>query len=60
MAGTEQHEDAPLAPDEIDIEESDPFGGDPTTGSSRPDPTAKESGAPPAGDDPMGGEAPSG
>lgn len=53
-------EGAPPAPDEIDLQESDPFGGDPETGSSRPDPSIDETGPPPAGDDPMGGPAPSG
>lgn len=53
-------EDAPLAPDEVELRESDPFGGDPQTGSSPPDPSMEDSGLPPAGDDPMGGPAPSG
>lgn len=52
--------DAPLAPDEIELDESDPFDGDPETGSSRPDPSIEETGAPPAGDDPMAGPAPTG
>ncbi|MDP1819243.1 MAG: hypothetical protein Q8K58_05040 [Acidimicrobiales bacterium] len=33
---------------------------DPVTGSTKPDPMIDETGLPPAGDDPMGGQAPSG
>lgn len=50
----------PLAPDEVELHESDPFDGDPETGSTKPDPSIDDTGAPPAGDDPMGGPAPSG
>jgi hypothetical protein len=61
-SGREQgpDEEAPLAPDEVELHESDPFGGDPETGSSRPDPSIQDTGAPPMGDDPMAGPAPSG
>jgi hypothetical protein len=33
--------------------------GDPVTGSTEPDPAAQDTGLPPAGRDPMAGEAPS-
>lgn len=66
-------DDLPRGPDQDDEPEQDerdhdegdldgPLGDrtDPKTGSTKPDPTAGESGLPPAGDDPMSGPAPSG
>lgn len=40
--------------------EADDLAEDPQTGSTPEAPQVEESGLPPAGDDPMGGEAPSG
>lgn len=43
-----------------DDDEPEEISEDPNTGSTKPDPTEKTTGLPPAGQDPMAGEAPSG
>ncbi|MET0728995.1 MAG: hypothetical protein ABWZ76_11930 [Acidimicrobiales bacterium] len=47
----------PPTPEDTD---RDGLSSDPETGSTKRDPAADESGLPPAGEDPMGGAAPSG